>query len=77
MGIEHLWEFRSRLVVSGLGVVFRALLKHPFRDADEHAKWPSGVQQLLLGEFLSVVNWVLEFQIKIYLMKEMICSYHN
>ena len=29
--IEHLWEFRSRHVVSGLRIDFRELSKHPFR----------------------------------------------
>ncbi len=50
MGIEHLWEFRSRLVVSWLRIDFRVIRKHPFRDGDEHPKLPSGGQKLTLLE---------------------------
>ena len=49
VGIEHLWEFRSRLAVSELRIGFRALRKHPFRDGDEHAKLPSGGEELTLA----------------------------
>ena len=51
VGIEHLWEFRSRLAVSELRIGFRALRKHPFRDGDEHPQLPSGGEGLTLGAF--------------------------
>ena len=51
VGIEHLWEFRSRLAVSKLRIGFRALRKHPFRGGDEHPELPFGGERLTLGAF--------------------------
>ena len=51
VGIEHLWEFRSRLVVPELRIGFRNLHTHPFRDGDENAKLPSGGAKLIIGAF--------------------------
>ena len=52
--IEHLWEFRSRLVLSGLRIDFRAPRKHPFPGREERPKWLSGGQELTLAGFLGI-----------------------
>ena len=55
MEVEHLWEFRSRLVVTGLlRNVLRALRKNPLRIFYEHHKWPVGDHELIIGALLRI-----------------------